>query len=162
MTGLRVGNGFDIHKLGAGHRLVLGGVEVPFEMGLVSGTDGDVVIHALIDALLGAAALGNIGGHFPPGDPEFKGVSSLELLKKTGAILAQNGWQIANIDATVIAEKPKLLPYLSPMSQKLAGTLGISPAQVSVKAKTSDGLGIIGQGEAIAALASVLIEQKVI
>lgn len=160
MTGLRVGSGFDIHKLGGGHRLVLGGVEIPFEMGLISGTDGDVVIHALIDALLGAGALGNIGGHFPPGDPEFKGVSSLELLKKTGVILAQSGWQIANIDATVIAEKPKLMPYLAPMSQKLAGTLGVKPAQVSVKAKTSDGLGIIGQGEAIAALAAVLIEQK--
>jgi 2-C-methyl-D-erythritol 2,4-cyclodiphosphate synthase len=160
MTDLRVGNGFDIHKLGTGHRLVLGGVEVPFEMGLVSATDGDVLTHAIIDALFGAAALGNIGGHFPPGDPEFKGISSLELLKKTGAILAQNGWQIVNIDATVIAEKPKLMPYLVPMGGKLASTLGIESNKVSVKAKTSDGLGIIGKGEATAALATVLIEQK--
>ncbi|RJQ36636.1 MAG: 2-C-methyl-D-erythritol 2,4-cyclodiphosphate synthase [Dehalococcoidia bacterium] len=160
MTSLKVGSGFDIHRLGAGHRLVLGGVEVPFEMGLVSATDGDVLSHAIIDALFGAAALGNIGGHFPPGDPEFKGISSLELLKRTGAILSQNRWQIVNIDATVIAEKPKMMPYLAQMGEKLAGTLGIEPGRVNVKAKTSDGLGIIGRREAIAALATVLIEQK--
>lgn len=160
MTNLRVGSGFDIHKLGEGHRMVLGGVEIPFELGLISSTDGDVVIHAVIDALLGAAALGNIGEHFPPGDPKYRGITSMELLKKTGVILAQNGWQIVNIDATVIAEKPKLMPYLAQMSQKLAGTLTIKPAQVNVKAKTSDGLGIIGHGEAVAALATVLIEQK--
>jgi len=157
---IRVGNGFDIHKLGAGHRLVLGGVEVPFEMGLISGTDGDVLTHAVIDALFGAAGLGNIGGHFPPGDPKYKDISSLKLLKQTGEELAKHGWQVVNIDATVIAEKPKLLSYLTPMSEKLAGTLGVKPDKVNVKAKTSDGLGIIGQGEAIAAMATVLLEQK--
>lgn len=160
MTNLRVGSGFDIHKLGAGCRLVLGGVEVPFEMGLVSLSDGDVLTHAVIDALLGAAALGNIGSHFPPGDPKYRDISSLKLLKKTGEELLQIGWQIANLDGTVIAEKPRLMPYLAQMSEKLSEALGIEPAQVSVKAKTSDGLGLIGHGEAIAALITVLIEQK--
>jgi 2-C-methyl-D-erythritol 2,4-cyclodiphosphate synthase len=160
MTDLRVGNGFDMHKLSEGRRLVLGGVAVPFEMGLVSNSDGDVLTHAVIDALFGAAALGNIGSHFPPGDTRYRAIPSLNLLKIAGEVLSENGWKIVNLDTTIIAEKPKLTPYLAQMGQKLSETLSIEPERVSVKAKTSDGLGIIGHSEAIAALATALIESS--
>lgn len=158
-SNLRVGSGFDIHPLTPGRRLVLGGVVVPFEKGLSGWSDADALTHAVIDALLGAASLGNIGGHFPTGDPEYRDISSLKLLKTTGEELAQSGWQIVNIDATVIAERPVLAPFLAQMSEQLSRTLGIEPVRASVKAKTSDGLGIIGRGEGIAALATVLIER---
>jgi len=158
MTNLRVGSSFDIHKLSAGYRLVLGGIVVPFEMGLASWSDGDVLTHAIIDALFGAAGLGNIGSHFPPGDTRYHAIPSLNLLKIAGEIIAENSWQIINLDTTIIAEKPRLMPYLAQMGQKLGETLGIETTKVSVKAKTSDGMGIIGRGGAIAALATTLIE----
>jgi 2-C-methyl-D-erythritol 2,4-cyclodiphosphate synthase len=160
MTDLRVGSGFDMHSLSEGRRLVLGGVTVPFDKGLVSNSDGDVLTHAVIDALFGAAALGNIGSHFPPSDTRYRAIPSLNLLKIAGEVLAENGWKIVNLDTTVVAEKPRLTPYLVQMGQKLAQTLGIKPEQVSVKAKTSDGMGIIGHSEAIAAIATALIESS--
>ncbi|MFA5317355.1 MAG: 2-C-methyl-D-erythritol 2,4-cyclodiphosphate synthase [Dehalococcoidales bacterium] len=159
-SNIRVGSGFDVHPLEPGHRFVLGGVTIPFEMGLVGWSDADVLAHAIIDALLGAAALGNIGEHFPTGNPAYRDISSLILLKKTGEELAQNGWGIVNIDATILAEQPRLAPYLPQMSQQLSRSLGIEPGQINVKAKTSDGLGIIGRGEGIAALTTVLVELK--
>lgn len=158
-SNLRVGNGYDIHPLMAGRRLVLGGVVVPFEKGLGGWSDGDALAHAVIDALLGAAARGNIGGLFPTGDPQYRDISSLILLKKVGDELAGDGWRIINIDTTILAERPKLAPYFQEMSGQLSQALGIVPAQVSVKAKTSDGLGLIGRGEAVAALATALIER---
>jgi 2-C-methyl-D-erythritol 2,4-cyclodiphosphate synthase len=147
------GIGFDIHPLVDGRVLVLGGVEIPFEKGLDGWSDADVLTHAIMDALLGAAALGDIGVHFPPGAPEYKGASSLTLLKKVQQLLRQNGWAIDNIDATVIAEKPRLREYIDKMREELGKTLNLHTNQVSVKASTSNGVGAIGNGEGIAALA---------
>jgi 2-C-methyl-D-erythritol 2,4-cyclodiphosphate synthase len=155
---IRVGAGYDVHPLAAGRRLVLGGVDIPFDKGLDGWSDADVLTHAVIDALLGAAALGDIGRHFPPGDPQYDGVSSLLLLEEVRGKLAQNGWQIVNIDATIVAERPKLRDFIDGMRRKLGGALGIAPGQVSVKASTSEGLGFVGRGEGIAALAVALIE----
>jgi 2-C-methyl-D-erythritol 2,4-cyclodiphosphate synthase len=156
---MRIGNGYDVHPLAAGRRLVLGGVEVPFEKGLDGWSDADVLVHAVCDALLGAAALGDIGRQFPPGDPAYQGVSSLLLLEKTVEKLAGRGYRIVNVDCTVIAEKPKLSDYIDAMKVKLAGALGIAVDRVSVKASTSNGLGFIARGEGIAAMASVLIDE---
>ncbi len=155
---LRVGTGYDVHPLVAGRRLVLGGIEIPFAKGLDGWSDADVLTHSIIDALLGAANLGDIGRHFPPGEPEYKDISSLVLLKKTKDRLTDNGWQIDNIDATVIAEEPKLKDFIDRMRDKLGQTLGIAPGQVSIKASTSNQVGSIGRGEGIAALAIVLLE----
>ncbi len=158
MKNTRIGIGYDIHPLAAGRRLVLGGVEIPFDKGLDGWSDADVLTHAIIDALLGAAALGDIGRHFPPGEPEYKDVSSLELLKKVKNKLADESWRTGNIDATIIAEKPALKDYINSMREKLSKTLDIGNDCISVKASTSNGLGYIGSGEGIAALAVVLIE----
>ncbi len=155
---LRVGTGYDIHPLVPGRRLVLGGIEIPFAKGLDGWSDADVLTHAIIDALLGAANLGDIGRHFPPGEPEYKDISSLLLLKKVRDRLTDNGWQIGNIDATVIAEQPKLKDFINRMRDKLGQTLGITPGQVSIKASTSNRVGSIGRGEGIAALAIALLE----
>lgn len=150
---MRIGIGYDVHRLAKGRQLVLGGVEVPFEWGLAGWSDADVVIHAIIDALLGATALGDIGTHFPPGDPAYKNVSSLVLLRRVSGILDRNRWQIGNIDATIIAEQPQLSPYFAQMRQRISQALGISPEQVGIKATRSEGLGFIGHGEGIAAYA---------
>lgn len=150
---MNFGIGFDIHPLVAGRKLVLGGVELPFEKGLDGWSDADVVTHAIIDALLGAAALGNIGKHFPPGAPEYRGVSSLRLLMEVSKKLIDNGWSIQNIDATVITEKPRLRDVIDTMRERLSRTLDIHINQMSIKASTANGVGSIGRGEGIAALA---------
>ena len=155
---LRIGIGFDVHRLTPGRRLVLGGLEIPFDKGLSGWSDADVLTHAIIDALLGAAALGDIGSHFPPGELQYKDISSLALLKKVEGKLAENGWQIGNIDATIMAEQPRLGDFIDGMREQLSQTLGIAPSQVSVKASTSDQLGFIGRGEGIAASAIALIQ----
>jgi len=139
---------------------LLGGVEIPFERGLSGWSDADVLTHAVMDALLGAAALEDIGRHFPPGDPQYKDISSLTLLAKVRDLLTVNGWQVNNIDATIIAEKPKLSEYIGQMRKKLCQTLDIKITKVSIKASTSDGLGFTGRGEGIAALAVAAIKEK--
>jgi 2-C-methyl-D-erythritol 2,4-cyclodiphosphate synthase len=154
---MRVGIGYDVHPLVKGRRLVIGGVEIPFKKGLDGWSDADVLTHAIIDALLGAAALGDIGSHFPPGEPQYKDISSLALLKKVVDKLKENGWQIVNVDATIVAEQPKLSDFIYQMRQQLSDTLGIAPGQVSVKASTSARLGSIGWGEGMAAYAVALI-----
>ena len=155
---MRIGIGYDVHPLTSGRRLVLGGVDIPFDKGLDGWSDADVLTHAIIDALLGAAALGDIGSHFPPGDPEYKNISSLVLLKKVKEKLAEKGWLINNVDATIVAEQPRLRDFIDQMREKLSQTLGIDLNQVSVKASTSNQLGFIGRGEGIAAYAVALIE----
>jgi 2-C-methyl-D-erythritol 2,4-cyclodiphosphate synthase len=159
-TKMHIGSGYDVHPLAAGRRLVLGGVDIPFDRGLDGWSDADVLTHAIIDALLGAAALGDIGSHFPPGDPEYKDISSLELLKNVKNKLAEKGWLIENIDATVVAEQPRLSDFINRMREKLSQTLGTILDRVSVKASTSNGLGFIGRGEGIAAYAVALIKEK--
>jgi len=155
---MRTGIGYDVHPLVPGRKLVLGGIDIPFDKGLSGWSDADALSHAIIDALLGAAALGDIGSHFPPGDPQYKGVSSLALLERVRKKLAENGWEVVNIDATVLAESPRLRDFIDRMRQQLSQTLGINISQVSVKASTSAGLGFIGRGEGIAAYAVALIE----
>ena len=158
-SNLRVGSGYDVHPFTPGSRLVLGGVAIPYDKGLGGWSDADVLTHAIIDALLGAAALGNIGSHFPTGDQQYRDISSLILLKRAGAELSRSGWRIVNIDAIILAEQPELAPYFDEMSGQLSRTLDIELARVSVKAKTSDGIGAIGRSEGIAALATALIER---
>ncbi len=155
---MRIGIGYDVHPLVPGRRLVLGGVEIPFDKGLSGWSDADVLTHAIIDALLGAAALGDIGSHFPPGEPEYKDISSLVLLKRVSNKLTENGWRVGNIDATIMAEQPKLRDFIDRMRQRLSQTLGIALSQVSVKASTSAQLGFIGREEGMAAWAVALLE----
>ncbi len=155
---MRVGIGFDVHPLTQGRRLVLGGVDIPFDKGLSGWSDADVLTHAIIDALLGAAALGDIGSHFPPGEPQYKDISSLVLLKKVGGDLDANGWRVGNIDATIVAEQPRLKDFIDEMRRQLSQVLGINLGQVSVKASTAARLGFIGRGEGIAVYAVALIE----
>jgi len=155
---MRVGIGYDAHPLTLGRRLVLGGIEIPFDKGLSGWSDADALTHAVIDALLGAAALGDIGQNFPPGEPEYKDISSQVLLERVVRKLAAGGWRVVNIDATVIAEEPKLGGYINDMREKLSGTMGIRAGQVSVKASSNNGLGFIGGGEGIAACAVAMIE----
>ena len=150
---MRFGIGFDIHPLIQGRKLVLGGVEIPFERGLDGWSDADVLTHAIMDALLGAAAMGDIGVHFPPGKPEYKDVSSLKLLAEVGQKLTDNGWHIENIDATIITEKPRMREYIDKMRQQLGTTLDLHINQVNIKASTANGVGSIGHGDGIAALA---------
>jgi 2-C-methyl-D-erythritol 2,4-cyclodiphosphate synthase len=154
---LRIGIGYDMHPLVKKRKLVLGGVEIPFAKGLEGWSDADVLSHAIIDALLGAAALGDIGQHFPPGEAQYKDISSLELLKTTGEKLADKGWRVVNIDATVIAEEPKLSGYIEKMRQKLSQALAIDIARVSVKASTANGVGCLGKGKWMEAQAVALI-----
>ncbi len=158
-SNLRVGSGYDVHPFTPGSRLVLGGVAIPYEKGLGGWSDADVLTHAVIDALLGAAALGNIGSHFPTGDQQYRDISSLILLKRAGAELASSGWRIVNIDAIIMVEQPELSPYFKNIIERLSQSLDIELARVSVKAKTADGLGAIGRSEGIAALATALIER---
>jgi len=156
---IRVGLGIDFHRLVPGRKLVLGGVEIPYELGLAGHSDADALLHAICDALLGAAALGDIGQHFPPGDPRFKDISSLLLLGKVRGLLAEAGYFPMQLDAAVIAERPKLAPYIPEMRVHIAEALGLSTEAVSVKATTSEGMGPIGQGEGIAAFAVALIRK---
>ena len=154
----KIGIGYDVHPLSPKRRLVLGGVDIPFDKGLSGWSDADVLTHAVIDALLGAAALGDIGNHFPPGEPQYKDISSLVLLERIRDELARNGWQVSNIDATIVAEQPKLKDFIYVIRQKLSKTLGINISQVSIKASTSAGLGFVGRGEGIAAHAVAMLE----
>ncbi len=154
----RSGIGYDLHRLAAGRKLIVGGVEVPFDKGPVGHSDGDVLAHAICDAILGAAGLGDIGTHFPDTDPKWKGVSSLHFLEHTSQLLVGRGLSIRHIDAVVITEKPKLGAYFPPMRKALAHALGIEPEQISLKAKTNEGVDAIGRGEAIATHAIATLE----
>ncbi len=155
---MRIGNGYDAHPLVPGRKLVLGGVAIPFDKGLDGWSDADVLTHAVMDALLGAAALADIGFHFPPGEPGLKDVSSLDLLKQVIDRLTLKNYRVVNIDATVVTERPRLREYIDDMRKSLSGAMGIDAGQVSVKASTNNGLGFIGLGEGIAAYAVALIE----
>lgn len=155
---MRIGIGFDVHPFAPGRRLMLGGVEVPDEAGLAGHSDADVLLHAVMDALLGAAALGDIGQHFPSDDPRWQDADSRDLLQQVATMVREAGHAVANIDATVIAERPRIAPHMEAMRAAIAGAAGIDVERVSVKATTSDGLGAIGRGEGIAALAVALLE----
>lgn len=154
---MRVGIGYDVHKLVENRALILGGVEIPYERGLLGHSDADVLLHAIMDALLGAAALGDIGKHFPDTDPQYKGISSMELLRHVGNLLEENGYAIENIDAVVIAQRPKLLPYIPQMTENVAKVLGIEKNQVNIKATTEEGLGFTGNGEGISSQAICML-----
>ncbi len=156
---IRVGYGYDVHRLVEGRKLILGGVDIPFEKGLLGHSDADVLLHAITDALFGAAALGDIGSHFPDTDPRYKGADSLKLLEACGRELWEQGWRISNIDSTIVAQRPKLLPYVPQMRENIARALGLEVSQVSVKGKTEEGLGFTGTGEGMAVHAVCLIEK---
>jgi 2-C-methyl-D-erythritol 2,4-cyclodiphosphate synthase len=158
LSGLRIGQGFDVHALVAGRRLVLGGVEIPFERGLEGHSDADVLIHAVIDALLGAAALGDIGRHFPDTDARYRDADSRTLLREVGAKLAQSRLRVCNVDATLIAQAPRLAPHVDDMAANIAADLGLARKRVNVKATTTETLGFTGRGEGIAAMAVTLVE----
>ncbi|MBN2439651.1 MAG: 2-C-methyl-D-erythritol 2,4-cyclodiphosphate synthase [Deltaproteobacteria bacterium] len=155
---MRIGFGYDSHRLTAGRRMVLGGVEIPNEKGLLGHSDADVLIHAVCDAILGAAGLGDIGRQFPDTDPAFRDISSLVLLERVQALAAARGYQVCNVDSTIVLEKPKLAPHLPAMAENIAGILRIPSGQVGVKAKTNEGMGLVGAGEGAAAFAVVLLE----
>jgi 2-C-methyl-D-erythritol 2,4-cyclodiphosphate synthase len=157
---MRIGIGYDVHPFADGRKLVLGGVNISFNKGLDGWSDADVCTHAVMDALLGAAALGDIGQHFPPGAAAYRGISSLELLKKVAALLADKGYRVENTDVTVVAEKPRLWEYINDMRRSLSDAMGVDVDKVSVKASTNNGLGFIGEEKGIAAYAVALIERK--
>lgn len=154
---MRIGMGYDVHKLVEGRDLILGGVKIPYEKGLLGHSDADVIVHAIMDALLGAAALGDIGKHFPDTDPKYKGADSIELLKRVGELLLENHYIIDNIDATIIAQAPKLRPYIDTMNENVANALGIDLSQVNIKATTEEDLGFTGAGEGISAQAICML-----
>ena len=156
---MRVGMGYDVHRLTAGRKLILGGVEIPYGKGLLGHSDADVLVHAVMDALLGAAALGDIGKHFPDTDPEYEGVSSIRLLEYVGRLLDEKGYVIENIDATIIAQRPKMRPYIEQMRENIATALRIETDQVNVKATTEEGLGFTGTGEGISSQAVCAVEK---
>lgn len=157
---MRIGHGYDVHRLVEGRALILGGVEIAYEKGLLGHSDADVLTHALMDALLGACAMGDIGKLFPDSDPSYSGADSLLLLKQVCRLLYEKGYRISNVDCTVLAQRPKLAPHISAMRQKLASAMGISAERVSVKATTEEGLGFTGDGSGIAAHALALIEEN--
>jgi len=157
---IRAGIGYDCHPLVPGRRLVLGGVTIPFDKGLSGYSDADVAVHAIIDALCGAADLGDIGTHFPSGDPRYKDISSLVLLAKIGELVNKKGFTIANIDVTIVAQSPRLSPFFAEMKKQISRSLNIKPSQVAVKATTTDGVGSIGRGEGIAAQSVALLQEK--
>ena len=159
MQGVRIGHGYDVHRLVEGRRLILGGVDVPWERGLLGHSDADVLTHAVMDALLGAAGLGDIGRHFPDTDPAYAGADSLKLLAHVVALLRERGFTVGNVDATVLAQRPKLAPHIPQMRDNLARAMGVDPGQVNVKATTEEGLGFTGSGEGMAAHAVALIER---
>ncbi len=150
---MRAGLGYDVHKLVEGRDLILGGVKIPYEKGLLGHSDADVLLHAIMDALLGAAALGDIGRHFPDSDPAYKGISSIKLLEHVGNLLEEHFYVVENIDATIIAQRPKMAPYIEQMRKNIADTLGLDVDQVNVKATTEEGLGFTGTGEGISSQA---------
>jgi len=154
---MRIGMGYDVHKLTEGRKLIIGGVEIPYEKGLLGHSDADVLLHAIMDALLGAAALGDIGKHFPDTDPAYKGISSLKLLEHVGTLLEEHYFLIENIDATIIAQAPKMRPYIDTMRKNIADTLHMDLSQVNVKATTEEGLGFTGSGEGISSQAICLL-----
>jgi 2-C-methyl-D-erythritol 2,4-cyclodiphosphate synthase len=156
---IRVGQGCDIHALVPGRKLILGGVDIPYPSGLLGHSDADALLHAITDALLGAAALGDIGRHFPDSDERYRGTDSRQLLRATVALLAQAGWHVGNVDATIIAQQPKMAPYLPQMMAHIAADLGVATGCVNVKAKTAERLGFVGRGEGLATEAVVLIER---
>ena len=155
---MRVGMGYDVHKLVEGRRMILGGVEIPFEKGLLGHSDADVLVHAIMDALLGAAALGDIGKHFPDTDPKYEGADSMRLLEEVHKLLDAGNYMIGNVDATVIAQRPKLAPYIETMRENIAARLQIDKNQVNIKATTEEGLGFTGQGQGISSQAICLLE----
>ncbi len=160
MTNLRVGHGYDVHRLAPGRRLIIGGVDIPWEMGLDGHSDADVLLHAVMDALLGAAALGDIGALFPDQDDAFLNISSVTLLERVAQVMAEKGWQVVNVDATLIAQRPKVGPYRDAMRQNIAKALGVDVSQISVKATTEEHLGFTGDGSGMAAHAVALIEKS--
>jgi 2-C-methyl-D-erythritol 2,4-cyclodiphosphate synthase len=157
---MRVGHGYDVHQLVPGRKLILGGVTIPFEKGLSGHSDADVLLHAIMDSLLGAAAIGDIGVHFPPSDPQYEGADSLELLETTALLLDQKGYSLINLDATIIAQAPKLAPYIGTMRQNIARALNTDIENISVKATTEERLGFTGDGSGIAAHAISLIDTR--
>ncbi len=156
---MRIGTGYDVHRLVEGRRLIMGGVEIPHEKGLQGHTDADVLLHAVMDALLGAAALGDIGRHFPDTDPKYEGADSLRLLEIVGELVKQEGYKIANIDATIIAQKPKMSPHIESMRENIARALEADISQINVKATTEEGLGFTGEGAGISSQAICLLEE---
>ena len=154
---MRIGTGYDVHKLAEGRKLIIGGVEIPYEKGLLGHSDADVLVHAIMDALLGAAALGDIGKHFPDTDSKYKGADSLMLMREVRRILKENGYRIGNVDSTIIAQAPKMSPHIDTMRRNIAEALGLDVSQVSVKATTEERLGFTGRGEGISAQAVALI-----
>ena len=156
----RIGHGYDVHRLVEGRKLILGGIEIPYEKGLLGHSDADVLTHAIMDALLGAVALGDIGQHFPDTDPAYAGADSLVLAKEVNHLIGQAGYEIGNIDATILAQAPKLAPHIPAMRKKIASVLGIKEDQISVKATTEEGLGFTGEGLGIAAHAICLLVSK--
>ncbi len=159
MTNLRIGHGYDVHRLAAGRKLILGGVEIPYEKGLDGHSDADVLTHAVMDALLGACGLGDIGRHFPDSDERYRGISSLLLLEHVAALLRQQGYGVVNVDVTLIAQAPKVGPYRQQMADNLATHMGISSEQINVKATTEEHLGFTGSGEGMACHAVALVEK---
>ena len=157
---MRAGIGYDVHRLVEGRKLILGGVEIPYEKGLLGHSDADVLVHAIMDALLGAVAMGDIGKHFPDNDPAYSGADSIKLLERVGELLRNAGYTIVNIDGTLIAQRPKLASYIPQMCQNIADALGLPTDCVSVKATTTEGLGFTGTGEGMAALATCSVEKR--
>jgi len=157
---MRIGHGYDVHKLVEGRKLILGGVDIPWEKGLLGHSDADVLTHAVMDALLGAAALGDIGKHFPDTDPAYAGADSLKLLDHVTALLDEKGWKIENVDATILAQRPKLAPHIPKMRENLAAHMGVTVEQVNVKATTEEGLGFTGSGAGMAAHAVCLLVNR--
>ena len=155
---LRIGHGYDVHRLVEGRKLILGGVEIPCEKGLLGHSDADVLVHALMDAMLGAAALGDIGLHFPDTDPEYKGISSIKLLEQVGRLINEKGFSLSNADITVVAQAPKLRPFIDAMRKNIADTLNVGLDQVNIKATTEEGLGFTGSGEGISATAVCMLK----
>lgn len=155
----RAGLGYDVHKLTENRELILGGVNIPYEKGLLGHSDADVLVHAIMDALLGACKLGDIGQHFPDTDPQYKGISSIKLLKHVGALLDKNGYKIVNIDSIIVAQRPKMMPHIPEMENNIAAALNIDPDSINVKATTEEGLGFTGNGEGIAAKAVCMVEK---
>lgn len=160
MSNFRIGHGYDVHRLTSGRKLIIGGAEIPYEFGLLGHSDADVLLHALMDAVFGALGEGDIGLHFPDSDDKYKGISSLILAAECYKIMLAHGYRIANIDSTIIAQKPKLLPYIPEMRRNIAEVFGTDEAAVNVKATTEEGLGFTGNGEGIAAHCVVLIEKR--
>lgn len=157
---MRVGMGYDVHKLAADRKLILGGVEIPWELGLLGHSDADVLLHAIMDALLGAAALGDIGKHFPDSDPAYKGISSMKLLEHVNQLLLAHDYTIGNIDATIIAQRPKMAPHIPQMRKNIAECLGVSEDRINIKATTEEGLGFTGSGEGISSQAICLLKER--